>query len=82
MVASAQAAITKACTPVSEALMGTMEKASKFHADQIKDLMTSNTVSGSENQQKLDRIREGKKMRGCAPAGAFLKNKNGIGHTL
>ena len=40
--------------------MGTMDKASKFHADQIKDLIASNTVSESESQQKLDRIREGK----------------------
>ena len=60
MVSSAQEAIAKACTPVSGALMGTMDKASKFHADQIKDLIASNTVSGSESQQKLDRIREGK----------------------
>ena len=59
MVASAQEAISKACTPVSGALMGTIDKASKFHADRIKDLLASN-ASGSESQQNLDRIREEK----------------------
>ena len=56
MVASAQEAIAKACTPVSGALMGTIDKASKFHADQIKDLIASNT-SGSGSQPKLEDFR-------------------------
>ena len=59
LVTSAQEAIAKACIPVSGALMGTMDKASKFHADRIKDLLASN-ANGSESQQTLDRIREEK----------------------
>ena len=59
MVASAQAAVEKACIPVSGALIGAMDKASKFQSDRIKDLLASNT-NGSESQQTLDRIREEK----------------------
>ena len=41
MATSAQEAVAKACFPVTAALKGAMENASKFHTARIKDLMAA-----------------------------------------
>ena len=59
MATSAQEAVAKACFPVTAALKGAMENASKFHTARIKDLMAASSgKQGNDSQQKLDRLRE------------------------